>query len=437
MAKLRLNYKKTFFIGFGFLASSIAWAMYNAFVPPMLENRFVPDLLNVMRGWHLTGGIADYLLGGSALTMITGFFMTIDNIFGVVFQPVFGALSDKTRTRMGRRTPYILVGLPISAVLFCLIPLAPSLSLFCFVLIVFNFVMSTWRAPVVALMPDLTPAPLRSTANGIINLMGGIGSMLAFVLGGLLSDIWPPAPFFFGSAIMLIALVLLRIFVKEPQAAQEAEAAEADSPVSGQEERRGRVRSLLFLLFGIFFWFNGYNAVETLFTLYATKVLGVTPGSASMMLAFFSVTFIAASVPAGLLSNRIGRRTTILIGLAGVTVLFPAIIMMQSAAVVRLLLLVGGMFWACVNINSLPMVLELCAHKDIGKYTGYYYLFSFSASITAPILAGLVRDRTSDYGSIFIYAGAAFAIALVCILFVRHGEARKDTAADILERMET
>lgn len=433
MAKGKLDYKKTFFIGFGFFASSIAWSMYNTFVPPMLEGKFVPELLATL---GLEIGI---------LTTITGVIMTVDNIFGVIFQPLFGALSDKTRTRIGRRMPYITVGLPISALLFALIPLMPSLGWFMFVLILFNFVMSTWRAPVVALMPDLTPPTMRSQANGVINLMGGVGSMLAFVLGGVLIDIWTPAPFFFSSFVMLLALILLRIFVKEPSGdaamrpvgENDGEEEVSIGELSGPEKKK-RTRSLIFLLLAVFFWFNGYNAVETLFSLFATESLGVSLGSASMLLAMFSITFVAAAIPAGLFANKIGRRKAILIGLCGVTLIFPALIFIRSVMAVRVMLLIGGMFWACVNINSLPMVLQMCAHKDIGRYTGYYYFFSFSASIAAPILAGALRDVVKDYGSVFIYAGVSFLIALGCMLLVRHGELPKpkESAGEILERME-
>jgi Na+/melibiose symporter-like transporter len=432
--KLKLDYKKTLFIGFGFFASSLAWSLYNALVTPMLEENFVPQL------------IAKLGLNIGLLTTLTGFIMTIDNIFGVIFQPLFGTLSDKTRTRIGRRMPYITIGLPISAILFALIPVMPSLGTFMLVLIAFNFVMSTWRAPVVALMPDLTPSPLRSQANGVINLMGGIGSIIAFTLGGRLSNIWAPAPFFFSGAVMLLALVLLRINVKEPPgeaAIESKEEGEEDKSIGElpADERKARARSLIFLLFAIFFWFNGYNAIETFFTTYAIKTLGVEPGTATMLLAFFSITFIAVAIPAGLLANRIGRRKAILIGLIGLALIFLAMFMVKTTNLnlIRVMLLFGGVFWACVNINSLPMVLQLCAHRDIGKYTGYYYFFSFSASISAPILAGLLRDIVKDYGSVFIYAGVAFFIALMCMLIVKHGDlpVQKQTANEILDQMDS
>jgi predicted MFS family arabinose efflux permease len=307
----------------------------------------------------------------------------------------------------------------------------PTLAAFMFVLIAFNFIMSIWRTPVVALMPDLTPPPLRNQANGVINLMGGIGAILAFVVGGFLSDIWAPAPFFFSSGVMIAALVVLRVYVKEPPGEEafeehDEEGKEVEEVEPTDLERKQRRRSLLFLLFAIFFWFNGYNAVETLFSLYATESLGVTVGAAAMMLAFFSVTFVAVSIPAGFLANRIGRRNAIMIGLTGVMLIFPGLLLFKDANMVRAMLFIGGAFWAFVNINSLPMVLQLCSHKNIGKYTGYYYLFSFSASISAPILAGVLRDIVLDYGSVFVYAGVSFLIALSCMFFIRHGDLPKN-----------
>ena len=157
---MKLDYRKTFLIGFGFLASSLAWSLYNAYVPTMLEERFALS------------------------TTVIGTIMTIDNFFGIIFQPVVGILSDRTHTRFGHRMPWIMVGLPICAVLFAIIPQMYTLAAMMAVLIGFNFVMSLWRSPVIALMPDVTPRPLRSKANGVINLMGGLGSIIAFFFGG-------------------------------------------------------------------------------------------------------------------------------------------------------------------------------------------------------------------------------------------------------------
>ncbi len=424
---MRLDYKKTFLIGFGFFASSIAWSLYNSLVPVMLEQRFL------------------------LATTFIGIIMTIDNFFGVIFQPLVGMLSDRTHTRIGRRMPWILIGIPLCAIAFLFIPRMTTLIAMMSVIIGFNFIMSLWRSPVVALMPDLTPAPLRSKANGIINLMGGVGSIVAFLFGGILADLNENlhAPFVMGSTVMLFALVMLLLFVREPdsrigheqtghltEAEKAAHAAEAETEKAAKAAGKkglhaikdwqpGEKRSLVFLLLAIFFWFCGYNAVETFFTLFATNSLGVSPGKGTQLLTMFSLSFVAFALPSGILAGRIGRKKVILVGLVGMVAVFLPMLFLQNVLVVQILLLLGGMFWACVNINSLPMVVEMATKARIGTFTGYYYFFSFSAAIASPILFGFIRDLTQDYGTLFIYSVIAFAAALVCILFVKHGEAEK------------
>lgn len=415
---MRLDYRKTFLIGFGFFASSLAWSLYNSFVPLMLQ-------------------------GYLASTAIIGTIMTIDNFFGVIFQPLIGQVSDRTHTRFGKRMPYILIGIPVCAVLFALIPLASSLVMMMAVIIGFNLVMSVWRSPVVALMPDMTPAPLRSKANGVINLMGGVGSILAFVLGQQLYNLAGfSLPFLAGSIVMVLAGIMLFIFVKEPDtrrlarqleqseaalAADAARAAAATKPaetgirhLSGPEKR-----SLISLLLAIFFWFCGFNAVEAFFTLYIKNVFNIVD---TLSLAIFSVAFVAFALPSGILAGRIGRKRMIVIGLVGIIAVFTPMLFLQNLLVMRILLFVGGIFWACININSLPMVVELASPERLGSFTGYYYFFSFSAAIASPILFGLLRDLTQNYSTLFIYSIVAFFLALVALSFVRHGEAKSEPA---------
>lgn len=411
---MKLNYKQTFLIGFGFFASSIAWSMYNVYVPTLL-GRYMES------------------------TLLIGFIMTIDNIFGVVFQPLFGSLSDKTQTRFGRRMPYILIGLPICAVAFSLIPFTWSLATLMGVVIIFNFVMSTWRAPVVALMPDITPPPLRSKANGVINFMGGLGSLFSYFIGGILFKIGGmPLPFISSAIVMLLALLVLKLFVHEEKYKEEAGIIENNAQAEDKSDNTSQGKktvSLILILFAILFWFCGYNAVETFFSLYVINTLKdaagnfLTEGDASLLLSLFSLTFLFFSIPAGFIGSKIGRKKTILIGLAGVTVLFLAMLFTGNIWALRILLFLGGGFWACVNINSLPMVVELAKWKDIGKYTGYYYFFSFSAAIISPMLFGWIRDLVKRYESLFIYSAVAFTLAFICMLFVKHGEA-KNVAAE-------
>ncbi len=402
--KEKLNYGKTFLIGFGFFASSLLWSIYNSFVPLIL---------------------ADFLES----TALIGTIMTIDNFFGVIFQPLFGSLSDRTHTPIGKRMPYILIGAPLCGLLFALIPKMPTLVLLMAVVILFNFLMSVWRSPMIALMPDLTPHKLRSKANGIINLMGGLASIIAFLIGGKIANAYGRgATFLMGSVVMIIAVIVLVFFVKEHKT--------APAEVSGEQKREGTLssfkrlpadvrRSLLALLLAIFFWFSAFNAVETFFTSFATSELGLSDGSAAMLLAFFSVSFVLFAVPAGIIGGKIGRKKAILTGLFGMVAVFTPLFLVNDLTVFRVILLIGGFFWAMININSLPMVLEMANDQEIGTFTGYYYFFSFSAAIVSPILFGFIRDITKNYNTLFIYAPAFFLLALISIVFVKHGEAAR------------
>ena len=448
----KLDYKKTLLLGFGFLASSLAWSLYNSLVPVLLEERFLLS------------------------TTIIGAIMTIDNVFGIVFQPLVGTLSDRTFTRYGRRMPWIIVGIPLSALFFFLIPWAKTLWLMMGFIVCFNLIMSFWRSPVIALMPDVTPRPLRSKANGLINLMGGIGSIIAFLAGGFLAKIDESGRLTFGmgSVIMVAALICLLLFVREPVAEMWRRAQReslnkrltakefAETYLKDQEEAKeikemGGVdrkltaaerRSLILLLGAIFFWFCAYNAIETFFTLFATNTLHVGKVTATIMLTSFSLTFVAFALPAGIIASKRGRKKTIVTGLVllllflmpmvfinpllmafGVDVLSASSATIKQIVVI-VLLACAGVGWACVNINSLPMVVELASHDKIGRFTGYYYFFSFSASIFSPILFGWIRDVTDNYNTLFIYAVICFGLALLCTSFVKHGEVTDTKAAD-------
>ncbi len=389
---------------------------------------------------------------------LIGFIMTIDNIFGVIFQPLFGQISDRTRTRFGKRMPYIMFGIPVCAVAFFFIPRTGSLLAMMSVIILFNLVMSVWRSPVVSLMPDMTAPVHRSKANGIINLMGGVGGIIAFLAGGFLANVGGDnMPFLMGSVIMIFALAMLFFFVKEPDNRRMSRIMEgreelldqAASPdTKGPAREKGRAlagldkaekRSLAALLLAIFFWFCGYNAVESFFTLYATKQLGISKGDAAMTLALFSLALVAFALPAGILASKFGRKRLIVIGLFGMMAAFVPMLFIEDLLILRGLLVLGGLFWACININSLPMVVELASEEKIGSFTGYYYFFSFSAAIVSPILFGWIRDLTDDYTTLFPYSIIAFALALVCMILVRHGEANPTSAApdDILAGLDT
>jgi len=411
---MKLNYKNTMLIGLGFFTVSIVWGIYNIAMPIYLK---------------------DLGLSGVAV----GSVMTIDNIFAVIFLPIFGALSDRTNTRYGRRMPYLLVGIPLSALAFILIPVTRlSLIMVMITVIAMNFFMSIYRAPTVALMPDFTPRQLRSKANGVINFMGGVGAVIAFLIGGFLFKINEFLPFAVGSVIMVATIIIMYLLVHEPKEVVDDKPAEKETGTAVLDKGAGL--SLIFLLLAIFFWFTGYNAVETFFSTFGEVVLNIDKSQSSFMLAVFSAMLVIFSIPSGLLATRIGRKKTILIG---ITCLFLVFVTMNFVGgsnpyLIYVLLAVGGLSWALININSYPMVVEMTSNKGIGKYTGYYYFFSMMAAIVSPILFGYIKDLTDDK-YLFVYSSISMVLAFFFMMLVKHGEpkAESKTAFETIEHMET
>ncbi len=386
-------------IGLGFFTISMVWGIYNIAMPIYLDD-----------------------LGLSGIAV--GAVMTIDNIFAVIFLPIFGALSDRTNTRYGRRMPYLLVGVPLSALAFILIPfLRMSLVPLMITVIVMNFAMSIYRAPTVALMPDFTPRPLRSKANDVINFMGGIGAVIAFLIGGFLFRLNEYLPFAVCSGIMMLTIIAMYLKIREPkELAEEKEDVpkEGDGPA---EKGKGVALSLVFLLLAIFFWFIAYNAVETFFSTFGEKVLGIDKSQSSFMLSVFSAMLVIFSIPSGFIASRIGRKRTILIG---ITMLFLVFVTMNFTMgmdpyIIYILLAIGGISWALININSYPMVVEMTSNKGTGKYTGYYYFFSMTAAILSPVLFGFIKDILGD-SFLFIYSSIAMVLAFFFMMLVKHGE---------------
>jgi len=395
----KLDVKKTVLLAFGFFGSSLVWSIYTTYVPLLLEQ---------------------FVYSATAIGLI----MSIDNFFGVIFQPLFGKLSDRTRTRFGRRLPFMFVCMPICAALFIFIPHMANLWSLMGVVIIFTFVMSIWRTPAVSLMPDLTPGPLQSQANGIVNLVGAVGAVIALAGGGIMFELGGfPLPFLVSAVLLLGALAILAIFVREPKyppiPSKEIAKIEKEKIKLAPAEKK----SLIFLLMAIFFWFMGYDAVQTFFSLYATHNLGVSAGQAAIMLAVFGAALILFAVPSGFIGAKFGRRKTIMVGLTGISLLFIPMIFITSPWVIRGLLFAGGMFWACVNINSLPMITRISGPQKIGAFIGYYYLFSFSSQLITTPIYGFIYDMVGNYNTLFIYACITFSLAIICLLFVRHGEA--------------
>ena len=409
---MKLDYKKTMIIGLGFFTVSIVWGIYNVAMPLYLK---------------------DLGLSGVAV----GTVMTIDNFFALIFLPIFGALSDKTSTRYGRRMPYLLVGIPLSAVAFFVIPFAKhTLLLLMISVIAMNFFMSIYRAPTVALMPDFTPRPLRSKANGIINFMGGVGAVITFLMAGFLFKMNEFYPFAGGALILIITIIVMYILIREPETITD------DKPVeqAGEEPEndKGKVMSLVFLLIAIFFWFTGFNAVETFFSTYGEVVLGMGKSQSAFMLAAFSGFLVAFAIPSGFIATKIGRKKTILTGIIILLFTFTGMIFARDIMLIYVLLGLGGIGWALVNINSYPMVVEMTSSKGVGKYTGYYYFFSMLAAIVSPILFGFLKDLLDD-SLLFIYTALAMVFAFFFMMLVKHGEAKPEAKKGFegIEHMET
>lgn len=387
--------KKTWLLGLGFFSISLTWALYNAFVPLFLDN---------------------YLKSAALI----GFMMTIDNYFAMFLQPWIGHRSDKIRTRFGRRMPFLLIGMPLGAVFASLIPLHNSFVTLVLFMVLMNLSMSLFRAPTVALMPDITPEAKRTRANGIINLMGGIGSVLAFGVGSKLYGIGSFVPFLFAGITMLICMAVLKAVIKEPIVTGLA--------VSSKSEARPQVRikdqldrTTLFILGAIFCWFVAYQGVEALFTLYGTKHMGMTDGEASFSLTFFSLAFLIFALPSGWLGAKFGKKKVIMAGVAGLFLVFASIVFLDSILMLRVMLIVGGVFWACININSYPWVISTGAEESIGTRTGIYYFVSSLAAITSPPLLGWVID-VFGYSALFISASAGLLLALCFLLGASSGE---------------
>lgn len=419
----RLNYGKTFLLGFGFFGLSVVWGVYNAFVPIFLSEKFHLDI------------------------RLIAFFMTLDNIAALFIQPPVGAWSDRLRSPMGRRIPFLLIGAPITAVAFGLIPLPAVLPLFIACTSTLLLSAAFWRTPVIALMPDITPPEFRSQANGIINFMGGVGAIIALQTGGILYKMSPNFPFWLGSGLVLISALVVYLFIEEPKEYGESEM-QPGIFASLREVFTNQDKSGLRILFAIFFWFIGFSAVDTFFTLYAKNHLGLPEGDGATLLSVLPLFFVLFAIPSGFIAGKIGRRNTISIGLVTIAIMLVLLYITPASALLtgiaplplvgiplvengpRMLTLAGVMLifagagWAFININSLPMILDLTSAARIGTFTGLYYLFSTFSAIVGPNVNGWAIQLTgNNYNIIMLIASMFMLIALWLMLGVKHSEA--------------
>jgi MFS family permease len=459
---MKLNYKRVILVGMAFFLISAFWQAYDAIIPLILTNHF---------GLPQTA---------------SGVIMSLDNILAVFMLPVFGALSDKVNSRFGRRTPFISIGTIIAVAAFFVLSFIdnyqlslvisqsiPELSAeateefvrqttfdltlsnplpmigFLFTLLVVLVAMATFRSPAVALLPDVTPKPLRSKANAIINLMGSAGGIIVLILGIVFATskkTYMPYIGYIGAvcAVMLLGFAVFLIFVKEKKWAEDMEKQSAEFGISDEPATPGEKhvlssserRSLLLILASVALWFIGYNSITSKYSVYASNILGF---DFNLTLIVAQAAAIIAYVPVGLISSKFGRKKTVLAGVLLLAAAFfigifitpdiPEIIMYPVFAL-------AGIGWATINVNSFPMVVELAKRGDTGKYTGYYYTASMSAQIIAPILSGFLYDIIGMRYVFFPFGVLFVLFSFVTMLFVKHGDPEKIEKKSVLEHLD-
>jgi len=446
--KLKLNYKLTFKVALAFFGILMLWQVYNTYCPIILEAMLKE-------------------LGLTETNYIVGIIMALDNVAAIFIMPIFGRLSDKTKTRFGKRMPYIVIGMLLTIVTFPFIALMCMWNNFAGVIafmLLFLIIMQSYRSPAVALMPDLTPKPLRSGANGIVNLVGYMGGVFATVLGmfsifklnsqSSLNEIQNKViwPFIVCTAVLIVVLVLMIIFIKENNLLNQTredvlygeklsdthEIINEDNVLSKKDKR-----NLFIILAAIVLWYMGFNSFETFGSLFFKNVVGDSTmySTMAMVLSIVSiVTFIFFST----ISNRIGRKLSIIIGLVAIAIalasvalvsILPNITFVDEEANVMIgwkIFFIGmsvliGFGWALVNVNSFPMVVEYSNTKNLGKFTSFYYISSMIAQSITPIVVGLIMDfNTLGQRLLFVYASSLMVLSIIAVIFVKEKISIKD-----------
>lgn len=430
---MKLNYRRTFLIGLAFLSISAFWQMYDSIIPLMLQNTF-----------HLG-------------ETVTGILMAMDNVLAIFLLPLFGSLSDRTDTRIGKRMPFIMGGTLLAVTFLILLSAADrreSLIMFMAVLFLLLLSMGLYRSPAVALMPDLTPNRLRSKANAVINLMGAVGGVYALLMIKLLVGAGERPdylPLFMSiGGLMLMAVAVLFLTVKEKKAAMQmaeeeaataatAEIKDAAKPVNAAGKTimpKEVKRSMIFLLVSIFLWFMAYNAVTTAFSRYTRVVWHMEGGSFADCLMVATVAAILSYIPIGNIASRAGRKKTIMAGIVLMSLCYLAAVFVGVYhPVINIAFAIIGVGWAAINVNSYPMIVEMSKGCDIGKFTGTYYTFSMAAQIFTPIFSGFLLENVS-YRTLFPYAFVFSTFAFLTMTQVRHGDSKPEKKKDMLEHFD-
>lgn len=406
---MKLNKSRTIIVGLAFMTIAAFWQLYNNSIPLILKNTF-----------HLGDDIQGYI-------------MAADNVLALLLLPFFGMLSDKTNTKIGKRMPYIVVGTILAVVLMMLLiffDTPTTLIPFVVVLGILLLAMGIYRSPSVALMPDVTPKPLLSKGNAVINLLGAAGGILALIFIALLSPGEGETQFMLFGAVavtMIIGVAVLFFSLKENKAREEKEAISPIEPeaVAVKAKLSGpKLTSLILILVSIFLWFFGYNAIVSAYSKYAEVQWGLTEGSYAYALILAQVAAIAAFIPIGMFATKIGRKKTILFGILTLTIAFGSVgFFKEFNFMILVMFVLAGFGWAAINVNSYPMVVSLSKDADIGKYTGYYYFASMLSQIFTPIVSGYLLKYVG-YWTLFPYAALFVALSAGTMMFVKHGDSK-------------
>lgn len=414
--------------------------------------------MSILAFWQFYDQVIPYILEKvfGLKTFTANAIMSVDNILAIFMLPLFGAISDKTKSRLGKRTPYILFGTIAAFFLMIVLGYFTETRIFLgffITLMALLVTMSIYRTPAVAYMPDVTEKPLRSKGNAIINLVGYIGGIFAtvammFMLKGeknaqgetVYSDSQTFLPVFIVIAVFMLLTVLIMVFtVKENKVLKETNIVdEEEETTSHKKLEKPVLLSLVLILVSVFLWYMAYNSVTTAFSRFCLNVWGTDLSTSSGYLLMATVAAIIAFVPLGFLSSLFGRKKTVLFGVILVTICYAAVIFIkQETPLMYLVFSVVGIGWAAINVNSFPMVVEMCSGADVGKYTGFYYTFSMAAQISAPLLSGYLIDNMGlGYNILFPFAVVFSVLSFITMSLVKHGDTKPLKKKSILENFD-
>ncbi len=391
----KFSYAKIWWIGFGFLGVQLAFTSYNAFLPLMYREFF-------------------------ASRAAVGLLMGTDNLIGLLLIPIIGAWSDQVDSPLGRRLPFILVALPIAALTHFAIPLVSSvLVLLIITEIVFTAAMHSYRGPIISLMPDHTPPEKRSAANGIINLMGGIGTLISFGVLALLYDIDPRLTFGIGAIVLLLSLFVVWWKVDRKPPYVDNSPRSSTNPIKDAVDG---IRGLLkpgytgqfLILLAMLTYFIGYAGLNAMFPIYGVETLGLSEGRANFILTSFAGSFLVFAIFAGFIGTKIGKIPTMLWGLIMVPVLFLVAIPVRSPLIIAGIFVLGGLGWALVNVQAMPLIADFGGRDRVGFYIGLYYVFTMIGQMVGPFMLGLAMDLVGNQG-MFIGGAAFYFLAFIML----------------------